>query len=182
MFPAFCCVIIPSLITPSPVQPLLYKADNIFRPSQGVLHGSLFYNFTVFQHYNQICVSHGGQSVRDYKSSPVFHQPVHTTLNVFSVLVSTELVASSSIRMGAFDMAARAILRSCRSPWLKFAPSHPIPYHILGQPFDKGMGAGHLGRCNDFFIGCVKTAIPNILSDRSGKQMGILKHHCYIAS
>jgi hypothetical protein len=35
----FCCVIIPSLITPSPVQPLLYKADNIFRPSQGVLHG-----------------------------------------------------------------------------------------------------------------------------------------------
>ncbi len=41
----------------------------------------------------------------------------------FSVLVSTELVASSRIRTGALDTAALAIFKSCLCPWLKFAPS-----------------------------------------------------------
>lgn len=36
----------------------------------------------------------------------------------FSVLVSTELVASSKIRIGALEIAALAMLISCLCPWL----------------------------------------------------------------
>ena len=54
----------------------------------------------------------------------------------FSVRVSTEEVASSRIRMGALEMAARAMLRSCLWPWLRFAPSPSI---MVSYPFSSRM-------------------------------------------
>ena len=41
----------------------------------------------------------------------------------FSVRVSMELVASSRISTGGLAQAARAMFKSCRSPWLRFPPS-----------------------------------------------------------
>ncbi len=39
----------------------------------------------------------------------------------FSVRVSMELVASSKISTGGLAQAARAMFKSCRSPWLEAA-------------------------------------------------------------
>ena len=54
----------------------------------------------------------------------------------FSVRVSTELVASSRIRIGALETAARAMFNSWRCPWLKFAPS---PSSIVSYPSGSAM-------------------------------------------
>ena len=54
----------------------------------------------------------------------------------FSVRVSTELVASSRIRIGALETAARAMFNSWRCPWLKFAPS---PSSIVSYPSGRRM-------------------------------------------
>ena len=73
----------------------------------------LFDNIAVFHYQYKICISDGGESVGDYEAGSAFHEVIHGFWIWTSVLVSTELVASSRIRIFGSARMALAIVRSC---------------------------------------------------------------------
>lgn len=94
-------------------------------PEQFIMASPL-YNFTVLKNHDCIGIAYRRKSVRYNKGSPVFISLSIPCSICFSVLVSTELVASSRTSIGAFESAALAILSSWRCPCERFTPSPSI--------------------------------------------------------
>ena len=72
---------------------------------------SRFGNFALFQNDDQIGVQNGREPVRDAKSRAAFHEFVEFRLHLAFDSVSSALVASSKIKIGALRKTARAMAR-----------------------------------------------------------------------
>ena len=125
----------------------------------------------VLQHHDRIGVADCRKPVGDDKGRPIAISRCMPCSMCFSVRVSTELVASSRIRIGALETAARAMFNSWRCPWLKFAPS---PSSIVSYPSGRRMikecADAVFAALNNFFIRGIQPPVSNIFPYRAGKR------------
>ena len=86
---------------------------------------------TVFQDHNTVGVFYRGQTMSDDKGCASFHQPIHAVLyQGFRTSIDGGCGFIQNQNRGSAT-AALAMARSCRCPWLKFAPS---PVKIVWYP------------------------------------------------
>ena len=100
-----------------------------------------------------------------------------------SVRVSTELVASSRIRIVGSARNARAIVRSCFSPADTFAAlvvDHGVV--AVGERADEEVDVRGLGRLDDLLLGGVRVAERDVLADRALEQPRVLEHHADVGA
>ncbi len=95
-----------------------------------------------------------------------------------SVRVSTELVASSRMRIRGSARNARAIVSSC------FSPGRDVGGVVVedgvvavGQRAHEVVDVGRLGGRDDLLLGGVLAAVGDVLADRAAEQPGVLQHH-----
>jgi hypothetical protein len=94
-----------------------------------------------------------------------------------SVRVSTELVASSRMRMAGSARNARAIVSSCFSPaeTLGLVVEHGVV--AVGQRAHEVVHVGGPRRGEDLLLGGVVGAVGDVLADGAAEQPGVLQHH-----
>ena len=113
----------------------------------------------------------------DDKGGTAIHQTVHTLLhqrfgagvNGRSGFVQNQHRGIGNSGTGNRQQLPLALGKICSVPG-----QHRLI--ALRQTADKAVGVGKLCRGNAFLVGCVQPTIADILHDRSGKQVGILKH------
>ena len=100
-----------------------------------------------------------------------------------SVRVSTELVASSRIRIVGSARKARAMVSSCFSPALTVPPSSSIMRVVaVGQRVHEAVDVGRPGGLEDLLLGGVEVAVRDVVADRAAEQPGVLQHHADVGA
>ena len=95
-----------------------------------------------------------------------------------SVRVSTELVASSRMRIVGSARKARAMVSSCFSPALTRAALVVDDRVVaVGQRVHEAVDVGGRGRLEDLLLGGVEVAVGDVLADRAAEQPRVLQHH-----
>lgn len=135
-----------------------------------------FDNLAVFEDEDRVGVLDCRQSVGDDEDCTVVHQSVHPAFDRFSVRVSMELVASSRISTGGLGDCRSC---DCQQLALSLGQVRAVSgdYRIVAvrQMLDKAVG--ELRRAFDFFIRRIEPPVTDIVADRSGEQVRILKNH-----
>ena len=140
--------------------------------------GTAFDNLSVVKYHDRIAVAYSGETVGDDEYGPAFHQAVHTCLN-------------QTFRMG-IDRAGCLIHDKHRRIG-NCGPGDGKKLSLtLGKPFtvilhhrvitilhhhDEVVGTCKLCSLYDLILGGIKLTEPDIIPDRSGEEMGILKNN-----
>ncbi len=92
--------------------------------------------------------------------------------------VSTELVASSRIRMVGLARNARAMVSELLLPGADDA-ALVVDERVVavGQRVDEPVDVGRPGRLEDLLLGRLRVAVGDVLADRAAEQPGVLQHH-----
>ena len=95
-----------------------------------------------------------------------------------SVRVSTELVASSRMRIGRSARNARAIVISCRSPALTELPI-VVEDRVVAvrQRVDEAVDVRRARRLQDLFLRRLEVAVGDVLADGAAEEPGVLEDH-----
>ena len=139
---------------------------------------ALLDDLSALDDHDAVGVAHGGQAVGDDEDGAVLHQGVHA-------LFDQALGAGVNGRGGLIqDHDRRGLDRrpgDAQQLPLALGQVGAVPHHHgvvpVGQAADEGVGVGRLGGGDALLVGGVQPPVANVVHHRTGKKVGILKHH-----
>ena len=150
--------------------------------SEQFFMAALLHDSSVPDYQDQISLADGGQPVGDQEGGPVLQQVFNGVLNqLFGLGVDGGggLVQDKDSGVGQH--------RSCKGDQLLFTGGEPvaafadIALPAVFQLFHHQMGRNGAGRFHHFLVGGVQPAITDVFHNRTGEQMGALKHIADVA-
>ena len=134
-------------------------------------------DLAMFQNNNRITVSNRRKSVRDHKHGTALHQVVHTFLyDTFCTGIDT----GSCFIQNQYRWVCNCCPRNGQKLSLPLREFFTIPaqHRIVSfrEHLYKLICMCQFCCCIDFFIRCIQLAITDIITNRTGKQMCVLKN------
>ncbi len=114
------------------------------------------------------------EAVRDDQRRAAVQKPVERLLDQRSECVSSELVASSRIRMRGSRKTARAIAMRWRWPPERRMPRSPTRWHTRPESSARTLRRWRRGRQRDLGVGRVDVAVANVVGDRPAEELQAL--------
>ena len=140
--------------------------------------GALLHNVAVTHHEDEVGVLDGRKAVGDDEAGAALHQTVHCGLDLLlgtGIDTAGRLVEDQDavVRQNGTGDRQQLLLA------LTDVGSVLVQLHLVtaGQGADEVVGVGRFCRRDDFLIGGVQSAVPDVLHDGTLEQPGVLQHH-----
>ncbi len=130
----------------------------------------------MIQHHDCLTVPNSGQAVRNDKYRSALHQIVHASLNQsFCSCINGRgcLIQNHNRRICHSSTRNRQQLALTLREIRAITCQHRLI--TIRQTGDKAVCICQLGSCDTLFIGCIQSAISDVIHDGSRKQIDILQ-------
>ncbi len=140
--------------------------------------GAALNDTPLFQYHDAVGITHGRQSMGNYKCGAAFHQRIHTALyQAFGTgidggcgFVQNQYRRVSHGHAGNGQQLPLTLTEVC-------AVAGELGVIALGQTGDEVVGIGQFCGTDAFLVGGIQLAVADVLHNGAGEQVGFLEHH-----